>query len=315
MPRRTAKEKAEREAARWIALLEGEDVTLKDHQRFRIWLAKSELNRRAHESVSRTWDTLDLARGRVPIPANDIPPSPDRRRLLVGLSVGGAVLAAGIAVPLLLPDGEVYASTIAEHRVVDLPDGGKVTLSADTRVRITYSDELRLAHLERGEALFEIAPDPARPFVMKTKFGEVRTLGTSFVTRLSPDNARTTVLSGVIEASNRGSSTPQRVIANEEIILGRNQVERVVLDADAAARRIAWRDGMLSFDGETLVEAAREIERQTGQSFVIVGDELRDLRVGGYIRADADAFVEMLTETFQVEARPSQNQTIELRRN
>lgn len=312
---RTAKQRAERDASRWIALLEGEDVTLKDHKRFRAWLAKSELNRQSYEAVSRTWDKLDLARGRVKIPANDEAPEPNRRRVLVALGLGGVAIAAGLSAPLLFPQGEVYASTIAQHRTVALPDGGKVTLSADTRVRVAYSDDTRLVHLERGEALFEVVPDPSRPFVMKTKFGEVRTLGTSFVTRLTSDNARTTVLSGAVETRERGSDAPQRLSANEEIILGSDSVERIVLNADTAARRVAWRDGMLSFDGETLFEAAAEVERQTGQRFVIVDDELQDLRIGGYIRADKDAFVDMLADTFDIAAEPLPNEAIELRQN
>jgi ferric-dicitrate binding protein FerR (iron transport regulator) len=109
---------AEIEASRWIARLEAEDVSLKDHQRFRVWLAKSPGNRIAYEALARTWDKLDaLAYLDAPPPAAATrasrPSRPSRRLLLLG--GGGAVAAAATAAVAV-----VVAPLFAEDRRLSL---------------------------------------------------------------------------------------------------------------------------------------------------------------------------------------------------
>src|SRR5262245_60494346 len=88
--------RAEREASEWIVLLDDADATLKDHQKFRKWLAASAANRAAYEAVSRTWDRLDALQrlGNIDIPQGR-PRALDRRVVLLG-GVATAV-AAGLA--------------------------------------------------------------------------------------------------------------------------------------------------------------------------------------------------------------------------
>lgn len=55
---------------------------------------------------------------------------------------------------------------------------------------------------------------------------------------------------------------------------------------------MAWRDGMLAFDGETLREATAEVERNTGVRFVFTDPSLGNMRIGGYVSAsDAEGFI------------------------
>ena len=58
---------------------------------------------------------------------------------------------------------------------------------------------------------------------------------------------------------------------------------------------------MLAFDGDRLVDATTEVSRQTGVSFEYAAPELRELRIGGYIRAtDLDAFVALLEQNLDI---------------
>ena len=58
---------------------------------------------------------------------------------------------------------------------------------------------------------------------------------------------------------------------------------------------------MLAFDNTTLAEAAADVTRQSGVSFVFADPALAQLRVGGFIRADdLDAFLALLRDNLAV---------------
>lgn len=289
---------AEIEASRWIARLEAEDVSLEDHRRFRTWLAKSPDNRPAYEGMARTWDNLDaLAYLEAPPP---VAAARSRRWLLLGGA--GAVAAAAAAgvvfVPLLAGDANAtpYVTGVGERRSFELADGSSAELNADSALRVSMSARMRRAHLTRGEALFEVAHDDARPFVVRTAFGELRAPGASFLVKLGTQSARVTVFDGSVEATPKDDpSPPQALSANQEIVLGASSAEVTPIATEAVTRRLAWRSGMLAFDGDTLADAALEIERQTGVRFQFGDPSIAQLRIGGYISAtDVDAFVELV---------------------
>ena len=291
---------AELEASRWIARLEAEDVSLQDHQRFRVWLAKSPGNRVAYEGLARTWDKLDALAYLEAAPPT-APPRLSRRWILFGGAGAVAAAAAGIVVvPVLVEDANAtpYTTRVGERRSFDLADGSTAELNADSVLRVTMSARERRAHLTRGEVLFNVAHDAARPFLVKTKFGEVRAQGTSFLVKLGADSARVTVLAGALQAARPNAPPSTAAVtagANEEIILGASAPGTTPIAAQTLTRRLAWRSGMLAFDGDTLADAALEIERQTGVHFEFADPTTANLRIGGYISAtDVDAFVALI---------------------
>jgi transmembrane sensor len=179
------------------------------------------------------------------------------------------------------------------------------------------SERERRAHLTQGEVLFEVAQDAARPFIVKTAFGDLRAQGTSFLVKLGRASARVTVLAGAVEATREDApaSAPAVVAsANEEIVLGAEVAETAPIASEALTRRLAWRSGMLAFDGDTLADAALEIERQTGVHFAFADPEIASLRIGGYISAtDVDAFVELVETNLGLRAT-RQGRDVVLRR-
>jgi transmembrane sensor len=64
-----------------------------------------------------------------------------------------------------------------------------------------------------------------------------------------------------------------------------------------------WRDNMLAFDGETLNEAIAQVSQQTGWRFELEDPALGEMRVGGYVHADPEAFIELMSSSLNLEAR------------
>jgi transmembrane sensor len=218
----------------------------------------------------------------------------------------GAVVQAGI-----------HTTAIGEQESIELADGSRITLNTDSQVEIAFNDDSRDIRLLKGEALFEVEQDPERPFRVYAGNGLVRAIGTSFTVYLKdPDNVSVTVSEGEVELAavsvpaveqspGNTAEVPAaplaRIKAGQIATFGLNIESILTLEHAELSRRLSWRNGMLSFDGEPLSEAVREVSRYTTQEIVILDPALRDLRIGGYFKAgETEAMFDALESSFGV---------------
>ncbi len=323
MPERRTLTEAEREASGWIVRIKAHDATERDRRDFEAWLDADPDHPRAYAKLERTWgavQSLQHLKGRAA--ANDTAPA--RRswaRPLIAIAASALLAVGGLywfTRSPATPAGEHYATAPAEVRTITLADGSSITLSGSGVASIAISDSERRIELTRGYALFDVTHDPARPFVVHTPEGDITVLGTSFVVRVSGDEVRTTVLrgsvSGAADTGFFGDSNPVTATANQEIILSEGQAELVEVNAETIPRRLAWRDNMLAFDGETLNEAIAQVSQQTGWTFELDDPALGEMRVGGYVAADPEAFISLVSSSLNLEARPQGDRHVVLTR-
>src|SRR5205807_1325966 len=103
---------------------------------------------------------------------------------------------------------QVYATAIGEQRSVVLKDGSMIQLNSRSRVEVRYTDHDRKIALKEGQALFTVARDTQRPFLVSAGDTAVRAVGTQFdVNRLETEIV-VTVLEGKVAVESPG--TPQR---------------------------------------------------------------------------------------------------------
>jgi transmembrane sensor len=190
---------------------------------------------------------------------------PSRRRLLV---LGGSAVAAGAIGMIGLgwpAAAQTYRTGKGEVRLVPLSDGSTITLNTLSEVRVRYRAEERHVELVQGEALFDVARDPRRPFLVEAGDTAVKAVGTSFtVRRLGAQPVQVLVRTGVVEIARPAQPDirPQRVAANIRAVapLAAPIVE-TPLAPQAVSRQLAWREGMLSFEDMPLRDAAAEFAR------------------------------------------------------
>jgi len=170
-----------------------------------------------------------------------------------------------------------YAAGHAERRVVRLTDGSTVTLAADSRIEVHFTSNRRHLRLLAGEALFEVAHDTAKPFVVETPHGQVTAVGTAFDVELGRDDAEVTVVEGTIRIALPGEPGGASLGVREPIVKLATKGERVAFgtatrdgarigfisqsapaDSESA---IAWTRGQLVFHGEPLSEVIHAINR------------------------------------------------------
>ncbi len=314
MPQRTKPTAAEIEASQWVVCLDSPEATADDHRRFRAWLAADASHHILYEAMRQTWRKLDgldhagLRRGE------------RRRRWPWRGAAAAAAIAASVLLGVLLlgtpalraPSGAVsYLTHMGEQRSIRLEDGSTIELSPVTDLAVAYTQSERRVVLHEGTALFVVRSDSARPFIVETSRGTIRVRGTSFVIHVGETNVRATVLRGVVEGERRGpdilhiagwNNPTVTARANEEIAFEGSRLAVLPVTDQVMARRLAWQDGMLAFDGETLREAAAEVTRQTGVSFEFAEPAIGDMRIAGYIPADADAFALFLDTGMALDA-------------
>lgn len=122
--------------------------------------------------------------------------SPIRRRnFLAAASLAAVAVGAGGAALYSLRN-PIYTTGIAEQRTVRLSDGSTVELNARSRLRVRFTDRERAVDLLAGQALFKVAKNAARPFVVKSEVARVRAVGTQFDVNRHGSGTTITVLEG-----------------------------------------------------------------------------------------------------------------------
>jgi transmembrane sensor len=195
---------------------------------------------------------------------------------------------------------QTYTTAIGEFHRIPLSDGSSISLNTNTKVRVAYAASQRRIELLQGEAQFDVARDPRRPFVVNAGDTVVRAVGTAFVVRL-----RNETNVDVLVSEGRVTVNPpvQTLVAAGQMALirGRTIVTR---DLDDISRRTAWTQGMLIFSGETLAEAVAEFNRYNRRQLVIDDPTIARRTIGGQFKAtNPDGFASALEKIVGVDAR------------
>jgi transmembrane sensor len=184
--------------------------------------------------------------------------------------------------------GAVLETPIGQTRAVSLPDHSVVTLNTDTRADVRYSAMERDIVLERGEALFDVAKNRLRPFVVKSRGLRVRAIGTSFsVGAVGGQPLRVMVREGVVEIDTPNSSAPLRLYAGSRATaLPGGQLAVDTLTAQQITDGLVWRSGHVFFRHQTLAAIAREFARYSNVHIVIDDPAVADKTVTGMFVAN-----------------------------
>ncbi|WIO75341.1 FecR domain-containing protein [Porticoccaceae bacterium LTM1] len=321
----------EEAAAEWVLRFSEGSLTDETMEQWKTWMEAHPDHRRVYEKMSMLWgmaDELDaIGMDNVSDSAAQQKPSIEKgpswierfRGWFTGprvAMVSSVALAATVALvfvpfekdPIEASKLEMVAGMSTpkgEHRQVELPDGTDLELGADSELRFAYSDTERRVILKRGEALFNVASDPNRPFIVDTGVGEYQALGTAYNVRLSAQGSTLTVLEGMVQASvstpdaDYNGFTPPRLIAGEGLSITTDghmgEVYKVDLNAVAS-----WREGLFSYVDAPLKEVFSDLNRYSEQKLELDA-EAGELRYTGTIHKDRiEGAISALPDVFPV---------------
>jgi transmembrane sensor len=295
----TARETAddiEAAAARWVWRRDQEGADPSLAAELESWLSADPRRRGAFLQAEAAWSLLadaaaaDVHQDRLTLEPLRLP----RRRVL--LAGGGAALAASLGgLGFALLDAKGYRTATGEVRRVPLKDGSVAAINTASALRVSLASDRRRIRLDHGEAWFQVAKDPKRPFVVEAGRVRVRAVGTAFSVRRRMDGADVLVTEGVVEAWADGAEAASvRLSAGDKAFVADNAAIRAAVAAPSEIdRRLAWREGRIDLAGETLGEAVAEFNRYNARKLIVSDADLARERLYGVFHTDdPQAFAE-----------------------
>jgi transmembrane sensor len=328
----------EREAAAWLAKRDSGDWGEGEERAFADWQDQSTAHRIAVIRINTIWQKADrlqalgagVPRGQIPAPGtwrlspflehgrrSTQPAKPTASRTLKWRALAAAlVLGIGAASAYFAAyDPDSYHSAIGAIRAVALADGSTITLNTNTAIHVALTDTERRIDLDRGEAFFEVAKDPRRPFIVSAGGKHIIAVGTKFSVFREAADTRVVVTEGQVkvqEVQGGVAVGPVTQIAAGSIAQAGSAGVLVRHSSVAEAETyMSWRSGYIALRDTELADAVAEFNRYNKKQLVIADPAIADLRIGGNLRAtNMEAFVRVLEEGFPVRAEDQGNRIV-----
>lgn len=297
-----AERKRHQEAADWILRNRDAGQTAADKAAFQQWLTSDPDNRRVYEAADRLMGDARIAIESDPA-LRDFEVKP---RNVVKPIVGSllALFVAGSLFVMLDGPMRLQADVIAgtgEMPVVALEDGSTVQLNASSAIVHDYDGSGRIVRLLRGQAYFDVARDPGRPFQVEAGDVRVTALGTAFDVRLGDTETDVTVTHNAVQVDIAdGKDTSIRITEGEQTTYDHATRASKIREADSMLA-VAWQRGQLVVDNAPLSYVVEEMRRHFSGRIVIASNELAQRRVSGTMAiADTNAALAFLERALGV---------------
>ena len=312
-------DKIEDAAARWLARQMSGTMSLQEEEALKKWLSDNPLHKKAfdalHElSAALKYQEHDLLTEAFEEELHTLAARQERknfhRRAAIAASFFVLLVSSVVGLSSLTnPTSETYTTALGERERYALPDGSTIELNTNSQVEVSYSKQKRIAEIESGEAVFDVARNPKRPFLVRTQYGDIRVTGTTFIVRLQGGKSTIQVVSGAVEVSPL-KAPPYTLLAGQQLHIHAEGV------AGSAARfdpnyALAWRNGKARFDNQPLKEVAEELNRYFTRPLVLEDETLASLPVTGEFDIDDQrTAIAALSLAFSLEAQPEPSRII-----
>ncbi len=337
------------EAAEWFVEFNADTPDAEMRRRFDTWLRASPEHVRAFLEIVPIWEDgarlpLDadvtpeqlIERSRatnnvVPIqsmrtmegkPAENVPAGRFTTRRVLRTLFAASFVVALISAALIWKYREVryptYTTSIGEIRSLVLSDNSTVELNTHSRIRIRYTEHERAIDLLQGQALFHVAKNADRPFVVYSDETRARAVGTRFDVYRKSIGTVITVVEGKVAVYSDlntlgGSSQPREsqhigdvvtqaalnipgsvlLVAGDQLTVGSKVVQKV--EHPSLGGVTAWTQRQLVFDFTPLTDVAEEFNRYNTRQLTVDPAQLGNFRISGiFSSTDPSSLVRFL---------------------
>jgi transmembrane sensor len=214
---------------------------------------------------------------------------------------GGALRAATV---------DTLRTRLGANQSAVLPDGSNVDIGARSVIEVDFRGPRRRLQLKDGQAFFKVRHASSQPFVVNAGEVEVVAVGTAFDVRRSRTEVAVTVQEGVVNVIPNGGGAAVRTPAGYQAVfdIGTRRIHRAVVDTEAA---LAWRDGRLEFNGDSLDAVVASVNRYSQRRVIIRDRQLGQLAFTGTVFIDSiDASLDALAEVFPLEVQRNEREVI-----
>ena len=325
-------------AADWFVRLQSTEVSLEDTLAWQAWLGENSANAAAFARIEETSQVLRDVPPPAALPAALL--ARDRYDASVAISAwkpratqrwvqGTLGVAASFAVFALAfafwktpaAATNAFETEVGENRSVTLADGSIVSLGGDTRIEVALSENVRAIELTKGEALFKVAKDAARPFKVRAGDATIVAVGTEFNVERDSDRAIVSVtegrvvvnpVSGLLPVSLLQGFKPKlrsvHVSAGQQTTAGRAGIEEPTKMEDPAT---GWQIGHLAFRLQPLRYVLEDVNRYAHKPIVLENEGMGELVITGTVeRENIGGWVKSLEHAFDLQATEEADQIV-----
>ena len=319
----TMNDDIEQQASHWHQLQQERELSTDEHNTFQQWLLIDPAHEQAYERQSRVDELLSQAVAESPSLSHFDPEAAlASLRQEEGKAASNAtinatteaandshygwwaaaasvVFAIGLAwltvfnnpetIDQPIVSTERHQTQVAELKTIRLNDGSVIELAAASDISVTLSENRRNVQLTRGEAYFDIASDPQRPFNVNIDRTSVQVLGTEFNVRKSRNKIAIAVAEGQVAVEQHPKGQQQQsaeLVAGQQVIStfdeGLSEIETIDIDSIRA-----WQQGRLVFDDAPLSEVVEHLRRYYPKSITLVTPGIAKKRVSASFDTDA----------------------------
>lgn len=319
------------EASNWFVDFRAGDIDAHARNEFQEWLRRSPDHIQAYLDIAATYAELPapspngeldvqalIDNARFSTDANVIPLEVRGSEVSVasGLSPSAktssrralAIAASFLLVTLALGSWlyiarDTYTTDIGEQRSLVLADGSMVELNSRTRIRVRYTDDERRVDLIDGQALFQVAKNTHRPFIVHVDDTQVRAVGTQFDVYRKHSGTIVTVIEGRVAikqavpgsgVSRVSGQSPSLILAAGEQLTVRQKTPTQPQTVNPN-RATAWTQRQLIFENASLHDVAEEFNRYSTRPIIIETGDFDTFHISGtYSSTNAESLLRFL---------------------
>jgi len=324
-------------AADWFVRLQSTAVSLEETLAWQAWIHDNPANAEAFARIEEISHALSdvpapaavpadlLARDRydASVPIGDWNPRGERHWPWPTLGVAASVALFALVFAFWRAPAATYAfeTAIGENRSVTLADGSIIALGGDTHIEVALPEKVRAIELTRGEALFKVAKDAARPFRVRAGDATIIAVGTEFNVERDSDRAVVSVtegrvvvkpVTGLLPVSLLQGFKPKlrsvRVSAGQQTTAGSAGIEEPTKMEDPAT---GWQIGHLAFRLQPLRYVLEDVNRYAHKPIVLETESMGALVITGTVeRENISGWIKSLEHAFDLRATEEADQIV-----
>lgn len=331
-------------ASEWLARLD-RGLTPEEQDYYTEWLAKDAAHRRAIARYQYDWDDFDRLAGiqlkhHARIDPDLLAPEnlPERKggkliRNIIWFSAlpMAALIALGFYVAFSKPKDssglklQPAIELLARIEQRTLEDGSFIEINRGAEVEVAYTASERRVYLKKGEANFEVAKNPERPFIVNVAGVDIRAVGTIFSVKLTEDEVDVIVTEGKVNVKPAASVlTPEQSVVDAFLEIGqrakvnlRNEslvVEVTLIDEREIDEALRWQPRLLDYDKVLLGELVEEFNSSNPIQVVLSDPSLERISLSSSFWSDnVEGFVRLMESSFGMKAEWRGSREIVLR--
>lgn len=283
-------------ASQWRIALKENPSSASLQRRFADWCAADDAHVQAWEEVCQITNLMKQMEPALPLPPQQNSKVVQlktfglaKRRSLIGSAIA-ACLALMVGVGFFGSVGADYETGTKSLQIIALADGSEVTLAPDSAINVSYEKNARVVELVKGKALFDVAANKQRPFIVHTDQLEVTVVGTSFEVRsaeASPSAiASVAVRHGRVRVEEKAVTNSETQFLRAGDWMSLNPKGQTAFGTRDVNQIATWQNNILLAQGTPLEEVIAELDHYFTGKIVVVGADLAHQPVTGVYQLD-----------------------------